>query len=232
MLQSDDHIGRGALSDNTYENLRLKIKRNRPATVTAPNQTHQIVSFNEFAMQENFMINLINSSLRYVHIKHNTPECDIFTKILNSIEHEVQNKNFAFEYVVHAKLMEMVANLFRLHFDERMEVGQKQPALIMSALNYISENLHQNLNLEMVAKHCYLTPQYFSSYFKKHTGTNFSKYLIEIRLERAMKELIESDDSILEIVYRCGFNSKTSFYRAWYSKYQISPSKLRDMHCQ
>ncbi len=43
---------------------------------------------------------------------------------------------------------------------------------------------------------------------------------------------IETNDSILEIVYRCGFNSKTSFYRAWYSKYQISPSKLRDMHNQ
>lgn len=213
-------------SSPSTHNLYLNIWHTKPAGGRIP----IITSANDFVIKEDFLVTLINSSFHYAHIKLNNPMHTVFTSLLNDIELEGRNKQFAYEYILHAKLIELMALLFRLHSNNNLSSGQKKPELLMTALKYISENIHQNLRLEMVAKHCYLTPQYFSAYFKKHTGMNFSKYLSELRLEHVLNELIQTDKSILDIAYQCGFNSKTSFYRAWYSKYQITPAQIRSTY--
>lgn len=212
------------LPEPSTQKLCLNIWHTKPTGDKIP----LITSSNGFVMKEDFLMTLINSSFRFAHIKIDTPMHDIFTGLLNDIDTESREKRFAYEYIIHSKLMEFVAQLFRLHSDNsHLTSTQKKPEMLMSALEYMYENLHQDLHLETVAKHCFLTPQYFSAYFKKYTGLNFSKYLSELRLERALNELIQTDKSILEIAFQCGFNSKTSFYRAWYSKHQISPSQIR-----
>ena len=207
----------------SMHNLFLNVWHTKPATGKVP----VITSSNDIVMKEDFLVSLINSSFRFAHISQSNPSHNVFFDLLNAIDEECTKRQFAYEYVLQAKLMELVAQLFRLHSTNQLSPSQKKPELLLFALEYISQNLHQNLSLETVAKQCFLTPQYFSSYFKKHTGMNFSKYLSDLRLERALNALIQSNKSILEIAFQCGFNSKTSFYRAWYSKYQISPSQVR-----
>jgi len=212
----------------SMHHLFLNVWHTRPAIGKIP----IITSSNDIVMKEDFLVSLINSSFRFAHISQSNPNHTVFFDLLNDIDQECQEKQFAYEYILQAKLMEVVAQLFRLHSTNQMSPSQTKPELLLSALEFISQNLHQNLSLETVARHCFLTPQYFSSYFKKHTGMNFSKYLSDLRLERALNALIQTNDSILEIAFQCGFNSKTSFYRAWYSKYQISPSQVRTTYQQ
>lgn len=209
-------------SNNVY----LNIWHNKPGNGRVP----IITNSDEFVMRKDFMLSMINSTFRVAHIKQGVPTHNVFFTLLDDIDMESNRKQFAYEYIVHAKIMEFLAQLFRFHAGVDVQSIRNMPDVLLSALEYISQNLHQNLRLEDVAKHCYLSPQYFSTYFKKYVGMNFSKYLVDLRLKRAMKEIINTNKAILEVAYQCGFNSKTSFYRAWYSKYQVTPLQIRSVY--
>lgn len=223
LFESSNGVSQPRTQESSAPNLCLNIWHTKAANGASPIFTNS----NELAIKEDFFIALVNSNFRYTHIKLNAPTYALFTGLLNDIDAEGREKPLAYEYILYAKLVELVTYLFRLHSDNHLVDTQNKPEILTEAFKYISENLHQTLRLETVAKHCYLTPQYFSAYFKKHTGVTFSKYLTERRLERALNELLQTDKSVLEIALQCGFNSKTSFYRAWYSKYQITPSQIR-----
>ncbi len=204
----------------------LNIWHNKPGSGRIP----IITNSDEFVMKKDFMLSMINSTFRFAHIKRNVPAHNVFFTLLDNIDLESNGKRLAYEYVVHAKIMEFLAQLFRLHAGGDVTSTRNIPEVLLSALEYISQNMSQNLRLEVVAKHCYMSPQYFSTYFKKYMGMTFSNYLLDLRVDCAMKEIINTDKAVLEIAYQCGFNSKTSFYRAWYAKHQIRPLQIRGIY--
>lgn len=63
--------------------------------------------------------------------------------------------------------------------------------------------------------------------FKEISGLQFREYLRQRRLAFALKEVRDSENSLLEIALRCGFSSHEAFTRAFKQAYGITPSKYR-----
>lgn len=63
--------------------------------------------------------------------------------------------------------------------------------------------------------------------FKQNTGEVFSRYLTKVRLEHAIVLLSNTDKSIDEIAYECGFNSISYFSYAFKKEFLVSPLKYR-----
>jgi len=76
---------------------------------------------------------------------------------------------------------------------------------------FMWENLHENINLDKVSEIANLTPQSFCRLFKKRTGMSFLEYLTRVRIDQSCKMLIETDKTIAEIAYRCGFKTVPNF---------------------
>lgn len=93
--------------------------------------------------------------------------------------------------------------------------------------SYIKSHLSEKLTLDLIAAQLHYSPEYFSRYFKQATGKNISKYLTDLRIERA-KELLKSTDmTISDICYECGYSSLSNF-RSNFSKYcGMSPKEFR-----
>ena len=53
---------------------------------------------------------------------------------------------------------------------------------IESIRKWVNESLCDHISLKKAADHVKMTPKYFSIFFKKNTGKNFSEYVKEIRL--------------------------------------------------
>ncbi|MCQ2399933.1 MAG: AraC family transcriptional regulator, partial [Clostridia bacterium] len=85
---------------------------------------------------------------------------------------------------------------------------------IFNAIKYINENFTDSPTLKKVAEYCGYQENYFCRKFKSVTGTTFSDYLIDLKIQFATR-LLSSDTmpSALETCYACGFNSLSSFMR-------------------
>jgi transcriptional regulator GlxA family with amidase domain len=80
---------------------------------------------------------------------------------------------------------------------------------------YMYNHYSEKITLEEMAHECFMSPNYFSSYFKKITECTFSNYLHGIRVRQAQKLLNTSDMGIAQIALECGFNNISNFYRIY-----------------
>ena len=62
---------------------------------------------------------------------------------------------------------------------------------------------------------------------KSQTNKTFIQFLIEYRINNALKLLIQSDKDIKNICYECGFNNYSHFNRSFKKINLISPSDYR-----
>jgi AraC-like DNA-binding protein len=76
---------------------------------------------------------------------------------------------------------------------------------------YVLKNFRQKILLEELAELLHMTPTSFSRYFTMKNNMPFSRFVAEIRIKHACKLLTETDDSISEICYECGFNTLSNF---------------------
>ncbi|GAB6085885.1 AraC family transcriptional regulator [Alkaliphilus crotonatoxidans] len=100
-------------------------------------------------------------------------------------------------------------------------------AHIIKAINYIHNNLGEDLTLERVAEHVNLSRCYFCTQFKKETRLSFSNYLAHARIEKSKFLLTHSDKSILDIAILLGFNSQNYFTTQFKKFTGMTPKKFR-----
>jgi len=76
---------------------------------------------------------------------------------------------------------------------------------------HINENFKEHISLEEASGLVSMTVPAFCRYFKKSTGKTFTKLVNEYRVVHATKLLAESNMSITEISFECGFNNFSHF---------------------
>lgn len=76
---------------------------------------------------------------------------------------------------------------------------------------YAFQNFRKKVLLEDLAELLHMTPTSFSRYFTMKNNKPFSRFISEIRIKHACKMLTESDESIAQICYDCGFNTLSNF---------------------
>ncbi len=112
----------------------------------------------------------------------------------------------------------------------RINTKGKEVQDIKKVNDYIENNFQQNVTLESVAAIACMNPNYFSTFYKKHTGQNFKDYLLKVRMERAIKILLTTDCKTYEIAEQVGFNDPKHFSDMFKKYYQKNPMEYkRDM---
>lgn len=76
---------------------------------------------------------------------------------------------------------------------------------------YVIKNFRQKILLEELASLLHMTPTSFSRYFTMKNSKPLSRFVSEIRIKHACKLLTETEDSIEQICYECGFNTLSNF---------------------
>lgn len=99
---------------------------------------------------------------------------------------------------------------------------------ILKVKNYIDNNYPYNLKLQTLADMANMSPSAFCRYFKLHTGRTMSDYITDIRLGHATRLLIDTDKTIADISFKCGYNNLSNFNRTFRRKKGCSPRELRE----
>jgi len=99
--------------------------------------------------------------------------------------------------------------------------------VVMATKKYLSDHFGEDLTLSIVAAQAGLSPHYFSSLFKLHSGVSFSDYLNNVRVAAAKRLLAESDLLIYEVAEKCGYHDCFYFNRIFKKKTGTSPGAYR-----
>jgi AraC-type DNA-binding domain-containing proteins len=153
---------------------------------------------------------------------------------LFSLINEYESKNFAYQYVMNARLLDMIAILSRSHLNKNpasltAQTRNKIFGLekINRALEYLEENYQNDINLIDIAKVTGFSACHFSRIFKEIMEVNFHSYLNGLRIKKAEKLLSESHDSIAHIAVMSGFNSFATFNRIFREVKGCTPTMYR-----
>ena len=99
---------------------------------------------------------------------------------------------------------------------------------IITVTDYIKNNLTaDDLSQGTMAEMAGISKEYFSRIFRSITGTNYSKWLNMIRLEKATELLADPERTLTEIAMLSGFQSISSFNRVFHAEKGMPPGEYR-----
>ena len=137
-----------------------------------------------------------------------------------AIEKELSQKKDGYRLIAKYKLFSVFVSLIRdydyIDTSKRYTNYEKTVRPIEAALNFINENLDKPITLAQTARYAAMSQTYFSTVFKKLNGLSPWEYITIKRVEMAVKLLETTEMTKLEIAMRCGFNSPSNFYKAFF----------------
>ncbi len=95
-------------------------------------------------------------------------------------------------------------------------------------IDYIETNLTEALTTEDIASQVGISPFYLQRSFQMLTGYSLKEYIRNRRLYLAAKELKETDNKIIDIAYKHGYETPEAFTKAFSRFHQTTPSKVRE----
>ena len=107
------------------------------------------------------------------------------------------------------------------------ETSPQDSAKIDKIYKHINNNFQKPITLDEIADIASMTVPAFCRYFKKATGKTFTKLVNEYRVVHATKLLSESQNSITDICFECGFNNFSHFNKLFKEFTGKSASKYR-----
>ena len=99
---------------------------------------------------------------------------------------------------------------------------------LSDVFQFIKDNYKKEISLDEVAQIANLTPTSFCRMFKAKTKKNFVEYLNEIRISNACKHLIETDMSVSEIAYECGYKTVSNFNKLFKKNTGSTPKEYKN----
>ena len=110
-----------------------------------------------------------------------------------------------------------------------LEAQMERPE-VRRAREFVEQHLDDpSLHLNDAAKFAGLSHAHFSHVFHKVAGVNFNRYVQARRITEAKKLLSETDQTITDICFSCGFNSLTHFNRVFRLLERRSPRSHRKL---
>lgn len=91
----------------------------------------------------------------------------------------------------------------------------------------INENISDKITLEGICKQIYMSPSYFSRYFKQKKGIPFSEYLLNKRIDLAKQLLLQSDSYVYKICDQVGIQNYKYFYKVFKKAAGCSPAEYK-----
>lgn len=137
--------------------------------------------------------------------------------------------------VIDANDFETLSNVVADSLDDFMRNiylhGQNRTnSTVARILDYLGENFHEPVTLEMVAKEARLSTFRISHLVKEQTGKTVLQHVHQLRVQEAQRLLEQSDMSCTDIAYETGFGDQSYFIKQFRKWMGITPARYRKLY--
>lgn len=118
------------------------------------------------------------------------------------------------------------------HYSDQQQVDSEQlnglpRSDLQRVLAFICDNLAQDLTLSALAGVIDLSPHYFAMQFKQSIGVTPHQYVVQQRIEKAKRLLLNSNTSVAEISYSVGFTNQSHLNFHFKRVMGVTPGQYR-----
>lgn len=128
--------------------------------------------------------------------------------------------------------MDMVTFVSNIYFDvlqfQDYKIGGTHHSIIEQVKKYIEINCSDSMfGVSDVADKFHFSPDYISKIFGRYTGTTINAYITEVRMQKSIKLLRETDLAVTKIAQMVGYSNLNYFARVFKKQMNLTPSEYR-----
>lgn len=112
-------------------------------------------------------------------------------------------------------------------YNSKLQQTTKQSRLLSEILNYIEEHYAEKLTLANLSEYLGLSTSYLSHFIIKNLHQSFSEFLTYTRYFNAKALLMNSELSLTEICYNCGFSDYRYMNNAFKKYSSCTPNEFK-----
>lgn len=139
------------------------------------------------------------------------------------------------DFFMKAKTLELLTILFELRHAKKqrpkaalpIKLRQVDLAIIHEIKEFIALDTEHFYTIDYLSKKFNINVFKLKKGFKEAYGVGLFEYASQIRMDKALKLIHTSEDSIKEIAFRIGYSTVSSFSSAFKKVHGVSPNKLR-----
>jgi len=114
-----------------------------------------------------------------------------------------------------------------LHMEKESLTKKNHSERVNTVLQYINSHLGDELSISYLAEISNYSSFHFHRIMRAYLGESIGNYIIRVKMDAGATLLQHTQLEIVEIAHKVGYNSPSSFNKAFKKHFNISPSTLR-----
>jgi AraC-like DNA-binding protein len=199
------------------------------ALIIFPNHLHKFIS----TVEEDYILLLIPSNIYNDYGKSIDGKRPVSPLIKNGAQNDtlitlakicMESKNL---YAYQCRKFLIGAILGVILNDVELVSAHTNDNALNRILDYCEEHYKENITLEQISIHMFLSKYYISHLFSDQLGVSLTHYINSLRIEETVKLLTTTEIPITDICFSVGFSSIRTFNRVFFDRIGTSPKEYR-----
>ena len=145
-------------------------------------------------------------------------------RVVHRIVNELELKSQYYQYLVVMYYAELLILIYRYMDESYLPICTNDS--LKKAIAYIRLNYQSEITMNDVAEYAGISERYLRRLFSQYLNLSPLDYLNQMRINRAIELLRNTEMSVKEICYLCGFRSPQYFSRIFKQQMGISPREV------
>ena len=184
----------------------------------------------DFERKQEFQNNYTNEMLDLIPPVFHTSLNDRYDYLFDAVLKEFINYNEVSSILLKSLILQILHQLYsdvKNPFRNAFIPTSSHYSILKKVVEYIQNNIQENLSLKKLAEFSGLSPNYLHMLFTKTMNVTINEYITILRLEKAKGCLVTTESSVSEIALECGFENIPYFSYVFKRRVNVSPSQFR-----
>lgn len=130
-------------------------------------------------------------------------------------------------FLVKKGLINIIFGKLFSHYPREKATPSPNLSTIVSVLGYIDDHFEEQITLDSIAAEFGYNKYYFSRLFNTYIGDSLNGYINMVRVNNVLARAKKKESgSLSQIIFDCGFDSMTTFYRNYSRFYDKPPTEI------
>lgn len=165
-------------------------------------------------------VNLFSEQNHLIKIVNNV----LIMRVIQRILDELSSKKTYFQHLVVMYYAELLILITR-YMDENILPVCNNYAM-KRAITFVRSHYKEDISVSIVAEEAGIGERHLRNLFVKYLNLSPLEYLNQIRINKAVELLRNTEKSVKEVCFECGFKSPQYFSRIFKLQMNVSPHKL------